>query len=135
MRLLSEEYQGWSNRETWSVALHLSNDQGLYLEVQGLTREAIDAINYKAIDSNTLKEAGYRLADTLEELVNGLLEFDNVSTNEQIFIMLTDIGSLYRVNWREIAQTYIDTMVSDMREIAQTYIDTMVSDSATACKV
>ena len=25
-----------------------------------------------------------------------------------IWVMLTDIGSLYRVNWREIAQNYLD---------------------------
>jgi hypothetical protein len=105
MRLLSEEYQGWSNRETWGVALHLSNDQGLYIETQALTSEAID--------SNLLEEAGYRLADSLEEWVNDLFEFESVSINEQLFIMMTDIGSLYRVNWREIAQTYVQTMVSD----------------------
>jgi hypothetical protein len=105
MRLLSEEFQGWSNRETWAMALHLTNDQGFYNDVQGLTREAID--------NNPLEEVNYRLADSLEEWINDLFEFDNVSTNEELFIIMTDIGSLYRVNWREIAQDYIILMTID----------------------
>jgi hypothetical protein len=105
MRLLSEEYNGWSNRETWAVALHLNNDQGFIDEVEQFT--------HRAIQDNPLEEAGYRLADSLEEWVSAFFEFDTVSTNEHLFIMMTDIGSLYRVNWREIAQTYVDTMVSD----------------------
>jgi hypothetical protein len=109
---MCEEYQGWNNRETWATALHLDNDQGFYNEVQGLTREAIELITYEDIDSNTLNEASYRLADSLEEWVSALLEFDNVSTNEQLFNMLADIGSLYRVDWREIAQGYITTFTA-----------------------
>jgi hypothetical protein len=105
MRLLNEEFQGWSNRETWAVALYLDNDQGFYDDVQGLTREAID--------NNPLNEASYRLADSLEDLVNELFEFDNVSTNKELFIMMADIGSLYRVDWREIAQGYITLMTID----------------------
>jgi hypothetical protein len=105
MRLLSEEYQGWSNRETWAVALHLSNDQGLYIETQALTREAMA--------KNLTSNPDYWLADSLEELVYELFKFKNVSTNEELFNMLAYIGSLYRVNWREIAQGYIDNMVSD----------------------
>jgi 3-dehydroquinate synthetase len=105
MRLLSEEYQGWSNRETWAVALHLSNDQGFYNKAQRLTR--------KAMAKNLTTDTDYWLASTLEEWVYELFEFKNVSTNEELFNMLTHIGSLYRVNWREIAQGYIATMISD----------------------
>jgi len=102
---MCEEYNGWTNRETWATALHLDNNQGIYNEVQDYTRGAIE--------NNPIKEAPYRLADTLEEWVNAMFEFDNISENRALFSMLEDIGSLYRVNWREIAQGYIDTMVSD----------------------
>jgi hypothetical protein len=103
---MCEEFSGWTNRETWAVALYLGNDQGFCDEIRSLTREAID--------NEPSNEAAYRLADSVKEWVNDLFEFDNVSTNEQLFNMLYDIGSLYRVNWRELAQTYINTMTSDI---------------------
>ena len=31
---MCEEYNGWTNRETWATALHINNDQGLYEAVQ-----------------------------------------------------------------------------------------------------
>jgi len=102
---MCEEYSGWTNRETWAINLYLENDQGFYDEVQQLT--------HRSIQDNPLDEVTYRLADTLEEWVNALFEFDNISANEQLFNMLYSIGSLYRVNWRELAQGYINTMVSD----------------------
>jgi hypothetical protein len=103
---MCEEYSGWINRETWAMALHLDNDQGFSDEVKQFT--------HQAIQDNPLEEAGYRLADSLEEWVSAFLEFDTVSTNEHLFIMMTDIGSLYRVNWREIAQVYVENMSKDI---------------------
>jgi hypothetical protein len=34
------DYNGWSNRETWAVNLHLSNDQDLYEHTNYLARRA-----------------------------------------------------------------------------------------------
>ena len=34
-----DEYNGWVNRETWTVALHLSYDEGLYRESVRLVAE------------------------------------------------------------------------------------------------
>ena len=31
-----QEYNGWPNRETWAVGLHLDNDYGLYQHRRGL---------------------------------------------------------------------------------------------------
>jgi hypothetical protein len=103
---MCEQFSGWNNRETWAVALHLDNNQGFSDEVKQFT--------HRAIQDNPLEEAGYRLADSLEEWVSAFFEFDTVSTNEQLFNMMTDIGSLYRVDWREIARVYVENMSSNI---------------------
>jgi hypothetical protein len=86
-----QKYNGWTNRETWATALHIDNDEGLLapiLEVAQLHDNLTD------------------LAEEIENFIEEVLDFDNVSTNRNAFSMLTDIGSLYRVNWREIAENY-----------------------------
>jgi hypothetical protein len=98
---MREEYNGWKNRETWAMALWLNNDEGFQNQVQELAEEARDE-EYPAS----------RLAEALESFIEELFDFDNISDNRQLFNMLTDIGSLYRVNWYEIAQTFIEELAN-----------------------
>jgi hypothetical protein len=86
---MSEEYNGWTNRETWATALHINNDEGL-----------INPLNEVAKLHDNLND----MAEEIESFINEVLDFDNISTNRNAFLMLHDIGSLYRVNWREIAE-------------------------------
>jgi hypothetical protein len=97
-----ETYNGWTNRETWATKLHLDNDQVLQ-EV---------ALDYTRIALQDEQEGGvtaYALGEQLESwITDDLLTLENIAGNQGLFNMLTDIGSLYRVNWQEIAQAYID---------------------------
>jgi hypothetical protein len=55
------------------------------------------------------------LADTLENWISeDLLTIENIAGNQGLFGMLTDIGSLYRVNWNEIAESMIDEIVLEL---------------------
>lgn len=87
---MSEDYNGWTNRETWATALHINNDEGL-----------INPLNEAAKLHKNLND----MAGEIENFINEVLDFDNISTNRNAFMMLQDIGSLYRVNWREIAES------------------------------
>ena len=87
---MCQEYNGWTNRETWATALHITNDGGL-----------INPLNEVAKLHDNLND----MADEIEAFISEVLEFDNISTNRSAFLMLQDIGSLYRVNWREIAES------------------------------
>jgi hypothetical protein len=87
-----QEYNGWTNRETWATALHIDNDEGLLTPILEVAK-AHDNVG--------------DLAEEIEGFIGEVLDFDNVSTNRNAFLMLTDIGSLYRVNWREIAEGYL----------------------------
>lgn len=83
-----DTYQGWSNRETWCVALWLNNEQAL----QEGARAAC----------NTDGEMIHEAAQSLEDYVDDLLE------DEALKGMMVDIVNcaLARVNWPEIATTF-----------------------------
>ncbi len=89
----NNEYQGWTNRETWAVNLWLSNDQGLYNWVNDL----------KANTNSPLE-----FADALKSYVeDDLKEYANESERgSEIRTMFDDIGSLWRVEWKEIATSW-----------------------------
>lgn len=98
-----QEYNGWSNRETWATALHIDNDQYLYETARDYTREELEGHD-EGEEINP-----YYLGEVLQNWIEGdLLTLENISGNFDLFNMLTDIGSLYRVNWREIAQNLLD---------------------------
>jgi hypothetical protein len=119
---MSEEYNGWSNRETWATALHINNDQGLLETALDYARTAWqehtsigeDSVSWGKIAENE-SEARYCLADTLENwITEDLLTLENLTKNQGLFSMLSDIGSLYRVNWSEIANSLIDDNQEEM---------------------
>lgn len=93
---MTMEYNGWTNRETWATMLHIDNDEGLLLPLLEVAQR---------------HENVREVADEVEAFITeDVLTFDNVSTNRNAFLMLTDIGSLYRVNWQEIAQSLLDNV-------------------------
>ena len=103
---MCEEYNGWTNRETWATNLHIENDESL----NNYAREyAIEEI--KGHDQGEEINA-YHLGQTIKNWIEeDLLTLENIAGNNGLYLMLTDIGSLYRVNWREIAQAYLDQIV------------------------
>lgn len=96
---MCQEYNGWTNRETWATALHINNDQGLY---------------YHALDMASGYDGDKEgLTDALEEWITELLDMEEVlsapqAQRKELISMASDIGSLYRVNWREIAESFIE---------------------------
>lgn len=110
---MCEQYNGWTNRETWATKLHLDNDQYLYECAYEYVREEI-AGHDKGEEINA-----YHLGQTLKNWIEeDLLTFENItqanSDGHYLWLMLTDIGSLYRVDWREIAQAYLDDVAIEM---------------------
>jgi hypothetical protein len=93
---MCEEYNGWTNRETWATALHIDNDEGLYRTVKDWAVSNIE-------EQESESEAVTVLAESIEDFVTELLETDWDGVKH----MRYDIGSLWRVNWREIANSFI----------------------------
>jgi hypothetical protein len=96
----TQEYNGWTNRETWATMLHIDNDEGLLETALDFARIALQ--DEKDSESLTAYYLGNQLSEWVQE---DLLTRENVGANNGLWLMLTDIGSLYRVNWQEIAET------------------------------
>jgi hypothetical protein len=100
-----DQYNGWTNRETWATKLHLDNDEYFNDCAWELARKWNDANKELFV---------YELGEWIKNWIeDDLLVLENVSNNSQLWLMLTDIGSLYRVNWQEIAQTYVEELAQE----------------------
>ena len=87
-KAMSNKYSGWTNYETWNVNLWLSNDEPTYKYCVMLSKTYSNPIE---------------LANLLEEFVLGFKPELGAS-------MFSDMlnASLREVNWREIAEAYLE---------------------------
>lgn len=116
----SETYQGWTNRETWVVALHINNDQGWQESVHDALRAYVDSISVRAlIDGNLTRDhvaAGEIVRENVEEMLdpNSDLHLGAGGTlkwyAESIWPVVEDIGSLWRVNWTELGRSFLEDL-------------------------
>lgn len=58
---MSEEYNGYANRETWAFNLHWQNDQGLYTWVLESAQGVIDNATYPPVSDTYLGEQVVRI--------------------------------------------------------------------------
>lgn len=98
-----KEYNGWTNYETWSVALLIDNDQGSQEYWQERAEEAVQ----EAID-NDESEIKHKAACRLAELIQEEHEENNpLADKTDIYSQLLS-GALSEVNWYEIAKSRVD---------------------------
>tara|TARA_Y100001951_G_C11150229_1_gene188733 strand:- start:72 stop:455 length:384 start_codon:yes stop_codon:yes gene_type:complete len=93
-----EEYNGWTNRETWAVNLHLSNKQDWY---QGAIDQVAAQLHIAADTSPVY------MGDVLREYWDTDIFCDPDLELEWEVMVLRDVGSEWRVNWTEIAGHWI----------------------------
>jgi hypothetical protein len=109
-KMSTEEYNGWTNRETWAVALHLNNDAGLQTLAQEIVNNAYEA-------DQRIWEAATALQNSVESLLDPE-EYRNKYGGERsrgLELMAEDCGSLWRVNWDEIVTNMLeDTLKAEI---------------------
>lgn len=88
-----DTYQGWTNRETWALMLHINNDEGLYQMFRDLVRDyPQDGYAQNAVQGQA------------EDLLDPEAYADEFGTPqpESLAMMAREVGSLWRVNWSEV---------------------------------
>jgi hypothetical protein len=110
-----ETYEGWSNRETWALNLHISNNEGDY---RYFTEQAHDFVAaYEDDDAEATREGAiWDFARMLEDWTNevvGMVVAGEL-TNEEARNLVSDIGSVWRIDFEEIAAGWIDTEIEEL---------------------
>jgi hypothetical protein len=90
----NEKYQGWTNYETWAVALMLGNEQTLYNQSRAL------------VSGGTVYAAGERLKNWVTDANPLDDEFHHPPLLLGVFQQLLT-GALQAVNWVEIAENFL----------------------------
>ena len=101
--MTTDEYNGWANRETWATVLHIDNDEGLYLHrcklCQMVADESFPHGNRNGVLANLL-------CDWVESMAEDVY-FPEHEPTKALLGMFNDIGSLWRVDWGEIARNWL----------------------------
>jgi len=98
-----KRYNGWTNYETWNVALWMDNEEGSYKSVRRLTA---DMLEHHGNDREAAKHAiAEQLKGEYEEAMQSMLDEARASSS-----MWADLlgAALSEVDWREIAANLID---------------------------
>lgn len=93
----ADTYQGWANRETWALNLWLSNDEGLYDMARELVADAVSCGQGEP----------WQVARALKAWVEDDL-VPMLAETEQGRVMLGEVGSLWRVNFGEVAASFLE---------------------------
>jgi len=97
--MTDEKYQGWTNHETWALNLWLTNEEGIYHYIQGAIKEAPNKY-----------EAEERLKNIVEDWHDDCFEDEKgySSCTKEMKMMFREVGSLWRVNYKEIVEAFLE---------------------------
>ncbi len=107
---MTERFNGYENKETWAVHLHLSNDKSSYEYVMEAMRGIAHDVHQGPELANGDKKLliRHQFEDWLRETMEALWETPVESLSADSWRMILDVGSLWRVNWREVAEGFLE---------------------------
>lgn len=116
--MTDEEYNGWSNRETWAISLHLGNNEGDYNYMRSQARDFVES-NAEEEDSRSCAIGD--MAEFIKNWTTDVFESvlypdDNNLASQEARMLVSDVGSNWRADWYEIAEHWIDEAIEEMND-------------------
>jgi hypothetical protein len=108
----ADTYEGWTNRETWAVALHINNDEGWQESVHDALRGYRDGVVPK-VTPESVRLAGGIIRESVEQVLDpdaievGMGSDYAVHYVQHILPIAREIGSLWRVDWDELGAAFL----------------------------
>jgi hypothetical protein len=105
-----DDYNGWTNRETWAVALHIGSSEEIYRPYRNI---AIELARQAKVShpEDWINETNYACARVFEEMVTEDFSLDTYYKSGEMFTIpqhfsnaINDIGSVGRIDFREIGK-------------------------------
>ncbi len=104
------DYNGWANRETWAVALHIGSSEEIYRPYRNIAIELARQAKESHPD-DWINETNYACTRVFEEIVTEDFSLDTYYKPDDMFTIpkhfanaINDIGSVGRVDFREIGK-------------------------------
>ena len=111
MTIQTDEHNGWANKETWATVLWLSSGTGI-----GPSRRFNDEgfhSQARELAAEHQYEYTFQADDAIKEWVTELLDpSGDYGTWKGQYSMAKDIGSLWRVDWRAVADALRESTAS-----------------------
>lgn len=112
----SDEYRGWTNRETWAANIHVNQEADvqahwLYMAAQAEHDEKHGGCR---VPHGTVNRLAHELERHYVEVWDYVLSTTN-KTLERDRNMIRDVGSIDRVDWRSIAARLL-SLAADIAE-------------------
>ena len=103
------DYNGWTNRETWAVALHIGGSEEIYRPYRNIAIELARQAKERIHD--WINETNYACTRVFEEIVTEDFSLDTYYKPDDMFTIpkhfanaINDIGSVGRVDFGEIGK-------------------------------
>lgn len=115
--MTDDTYNGWTNRETWALALHVDNEEWLYTESREAVRRGMRENWHNVWSDGEPRDLTQPVAEEIKDWWEQTTDPDDGILNAaDILTMVRDIGSEYRVNWDEIADNWMSEYMAEMTE-------------------
>lgn len=116
---MADTYNGWTNYETWNVALWIGNEQSsseYWAEQADDVWGQADADATFTREERAVLELAERLKDEFEEAWQDIADRNKIGASVWGDLMG---AALSEVNWREIAENLIESMEKPTEEAAE----------------
>jgi hypothetical protein len=107
-----ETYNGWTNRETWAIQLHLNNNEGDYNYMREVAVEMWEDTGERLAAVGRMAD---RIKDWTEEVFESVTHPEDGPPTEPARMFVADVGSWWRADFYEIAEHWIDEAIEESK--------------------